>query len=257
MYSHKGVQMIELKKCTKCKQQKEVINFRKSKAGKNGLYPQCKDCVKQYESGKMKEYNKQYRLDNKDKMKEYKKEYRKNNSEYLRNKSKITRETKSYKESVKEFRAKNKDHIVEYNKQYYENNRVEILKNRKQRNQTDYAKSYRNQYKKERRQSDICYKLTGNIQGRIKQSLKRNLKSKNTIELIGCTIEELKLHIENQFKDGMTWENYGFYTWHIDHIRPCASFDLSDPEQQKICFNYKNMQPLWAHENLSKHAKYN
>lgn len=55
----------------------------------------------------------------------------------------------------------------------------------------------------------------------------------------------------------MTWENYGFYTWHIDHIRPCASFDLSDPEQQKICFNYKNMQPLWAHENLSKHAKYN
>ena len=60
----------------------------------------------------------------------------------------------------------------------------------------------------------------------------------------------VKKWIESQFVDGMSWDNHG--EWHIDHIRPCASFDLTDPEQQKECFNYKNLQPLWAKDNLSK-----
>ena len=71
---------------------------------------------------------------------------------------------------------------------------------------------------------------------------------------VGCTKEELKMHIELQFKDGMTWENYG--QWHIDHIRPCASFDLLDPEQARQCTHYTNLQPLWAKDNLSKGSKY-
>ena len=61
---------------------------------------------------------------------------------------------------------------------------------------------------------------------------------------------ELKAYLELQFTDGMTWENRG--NWHIDHIRPCASFDLTDPEQQKQCFHYTNLQPLWAADNLAK-----
>jgi hypothetical protein len=59
--------------------------------------------------------------------------------------------------------------------------------------------------------------------------------------------------MESLFLEGMSWDNYG--KWHIDHIRPCSSFDLSDTEQQKICFNYKNLQPLWAEDNLRKGAK--
>ena len=75
-------------------------------------------------------------------------------------------------------------------------------------------------------------------------------KTGRTKELLGCTIDELLLHLESQFTDGMSWDNR--HLWQIDHIRPCASFDLTDPEQQKECFHYTNLQPLWAKDNLSK-----
>ena len=78
-------------------------------------------------------------------------------------------------------------------------------------------------------------------------------KKDSTIELLGCSIDELKIHLQNQFKEGMTWQNHG--EWHIDHIIPCAAFDLSKKENCLKCFNYKNLQPLWAHENLSKSDK--
>jgi hypothetical protein len=80
-------------------------------------------------------------------------------------------------------------------------------------------------------------------------------KSKKTQELLGCCSTELKLYLEQKFKDGMSWENYGLYGWHVDHIIPCASFDLTDLEQQKKCFHYTNLQPLWAEENLEKGSK--
>jgi hypothetical protein len=71
--------------------------------------------------------------------------------------------------------------------------------------------------------------------------------------LIGCSVPQLRKHLEAQFTEGMTWDNHG--EWHIDHIKPCASFDLTDAEQQLECFNYTNLQPLWASDNLSKGAK--
>ena len=72
--------------------------------------------------------------------------------------------------------------------------------------------------------------------------------------LLGCEIDYLMYHLQERFKPGMSWDNYG--DWHIDHIKPCAKFNLSDPRQQLKCFNYKNLQPLWAEDNLSKGAKY-
>lgn len=74
-----------------------------------------------------------------------------------------------------------------------------------------------------------------------------------SLELIGCTRPELVAHLENQFKPGMSWANRNL--WHIDHIRPCASFDLTDPIQIKQCFHYTNLQPLWALENIIKGKK--
>lgn len=81
-------------------------------------------------------------------------------------------------------------------------------------------------------------------------------KVSKPFQLLGCDKEFLVRWIEGQFKPGMSWSNYGQYGWHIDHIRPCVSFDLTDLEQQKICFHYTNLQPLWWRENLSKHAKW-
>ena len=79
-------------------------------------------------------------------------------------------------------------------------------------------------------------------------------KSCKTMELTGCSLEDLTKHLESKFTEGMTWENYG--QWHIDHIRPCASFNLEDPEEQKKCFHWTNLQPLWAADNLKKSDKW-
>ena len=94
------------------------------------------------------------------------------------------------------------------------------------------------------------------IKNIIRQRLYNSFKQRNTKELIGCTIPEYKKYLEEQFKEGMTWDNHGT-VWYIDHIRPCASFDLRDPLQQQMCFNYKNTQPLEVKDNLSKGAKFN
>lgn len=90
----------------------------------------------------------------------------------------------------------------------------------------------------------------GNVLSRVKSS-----KAFGTIELTGCTVAELKEHIENQFTDEMTWENHCDY-WHLDHIIPCNAFDLSKPIEQLVCFNYKNLQPLKCEDNMSKGSKY-
>ena len=82
------------------------------------------------------------------------------------------------------------------------------------------------------------------------------IKSAKAITLIGCSFPELRQYLEKQFKEGMSWGNYGINGWHIDHLRPCASFDLSKPEEQQKCFHYTNLQPMWASENFSKSDKY-
>jgi hypothetical protein len=101
--------------------------------------------------------------------------------------------------------------------------------------------------------SDTNFRLVYLLRGRIRTAIKKGCKSAQTMELLGCSIEEVKSHLESQFTEGMTWDNHG--EWHIDHIIPCASFDLTDPEQQKKCFHYTNLQPLWASENISKGAR--
>ena len=79
-------------------------------------------------------------------------------------------------------------------------------------------------------------------------------KAMPTMKLIGCSIEQLCAHLEFLFQPGMSWDNFG--RWHVDHKRPCASFDLSTQEQQMECFHWSNLQPLWARDNLVKNDTY-
>jgi len=95
-------------------------------------------------------------------------------------------------------------------------------------------------------------RILRSLRGRLGSIVKKNgqTKSDTTMKLLGCSLDDFLEHTEKQFKPGMTWENYG--KWHIDHIIPCAQFDLSRPYHQRICFHYTNLQPLWAVENLIK-----
>ena len=99
--------------------------------------------------------------------------------------------------------------------------------------------------------------IAQNLRNRINLALNGINKANSTENLLGCSFDAFIKHLELQFKDGMSWDNRGKHGWHIDHIRPCASFDLSDPNQQSQCFHYTNMQPLWAVDNLSKGARWN
>ena len=128
---------------------------------------------------------------------------------------------------------------------YYDLNKEKLLK-------ISYQK------KKEKLKNDSVFKLKHLLSHRIRRAIydQRGLKSAKTLVLLGCSILEAREHIENQFKEGMNWENHGNHGWHIDHIKPCSSFDLTKAEEQNECFNYKNLQPLWAYENLKKGNKY-
>jgi len=123
---------------------------------------------------------------------------------------------------------------------------------------TPEGKAYQREHYRERYKNDSEYRVRMNLRSRVYIALKkgRGEKSVHTLDLLDCTITKFKLHLQSQFKPGMTWQNYGriegIDTWEVDHIRPCASFDLTDPQQQKECFHYTNLQPLWASENRCK-----
>lgn len=144
------------------------------------------------------------------------------------------------KKYSKLYRAKNRDRIKQSKHDYYINNKQK-------------CRNRMREYEKNRYHNDIFFRLKLNLRSRINLAIKNGYKSATTEELLGCSIEFLISFLESKFKEGMSWENREL--WHIDHILPCSSFDLSDPEQQKLCFHYTNLQPLWAEENLSKRDK--
>jgi hypothetical protein len=119
-----------------------------------------------------------------------------------------------------------------------------------------------NIWKKNERRRAVDEHLESAIRKRLKENIARRLrlflggqKSQATMDLVGCTIEDLKAHLESTWTDGMSWENYGVHGWHIDHKLPCASFDHENDEQVALCWNWTNLQALWADDNLKKGAR--
>ncbi len=106
--------------------------------------------------------------------------------------------------------------------------------------------------KRARVNQDSIFKVVCNLRSRCANAVRRGTKHSSLSEYLGCSIPELKTHLESKWQPGMSWDNYTYRGWHIDHIRPLASFDLADPGQFKVAFHYTNLQPLWALDNLQK-----
>lgn len=156
-------------------------------------------------------------------------------------------------EYLRRYYLKNKAHLKEQSMKRYYQHSEQIKKS--VREYGSLNKAHINLYHRERRKIDSNFRLIESLRGRVLAALGGKSKAARTLKLIGCTIPEWKQWLEFQFVPGMTWENYG-PVWHVDHIRPCASFDFTDPEQQKECFHFANTQPLFAIDNLRKGAKY-
>ena len=193
----------------------------------------CKNAKVYYEQNKEKIKNRvnKYREDNKEKIKEY-----------------ITINKEKIKNHMKEYREQNKEKIQAMNRKYCEEHKEQ--KKEYQRDNKEKVKEYnKKKYKEDRNHKLLCL-----LRSRMRHALHGKSKSAHSLELLGCTVEEWKKHIESTFQKGMTWLNYGTY-WHIDHIKQCVRFDLSDPVQQKECFNYKNTRALTAVDNLKRDRK--
>ena len=133
-------------------------------------------------------------------------------------------------------------------KTYYENKKNSIKEERKQYFQDN--KEYFRKYKANRRKLDIQYRLSDYLRSRLNKALKGNYKTGSAVRDLGCSIEDFKLYLESKFEQGMNWNNYGM--WHIDHIKPLVSFELSERKELLKAVHYTNLQPLWAIDNLKK-----
>ena len=190
----------------------------------------------------LKNYNKEWRVRNAEHIKNYNKKYKQENE-------------KAVKAQAKKFRLENKDKVKKLYSDWYYSNVEYNQKKRKKWNENNREKI--NEYRRNRYKTNINTKISFNIRGRLKEVLKHKgyKKSKPTFYYIGCTPQELKQHLESQFTEGMTWENYGLHGWHIDHIVPLSKFDLSKEENIKLASHYSNLQPLWAIDNMKKGNK--
>jgi len=123
-----------------------------------------------------------------------------------------------------------------YNKQYTRENRVRLSNNKNTKYKTD-----------------LTFRLKESLRSRLAKAVRRGSKSGSAIVNLGCSIDKLKSHLESKFLPKMSWKNYG--KWHIDHIKPLDSFDLTDPVELAKACHYTNLQPLWAKDNLVKSNK--
>jgi hypothetical protein len=119
----------------------------------------------------------------------------------------------------------------------------------------DKIQAYKTEYKRIRFGNDINYKLSILLRNRIYKALKRRTKNTPTLNLIGCSVDELRCHLERLFQPGMSWANWSRTGWHVDHVKPISSFDLSNPEELSKACHYTNLQPLWAKVNHRKSNK--
>jgi len=162
-------------------------------------------------------------------------------------------------EKRKDYIKQNSTHLNAYNREYYRKNRESENERSKKyfSNNRESVNKQRMKYHKARYARDINYRIMFLFRGRLRDVLKiqGSTKNKRSMDLLGCSVDFFKAYLESKFLEGMTWDNYGRGGWVMDHIIPCASFDLTIEENQKKCFHYTNIQPLWEIDNIRKGSK--
>lgn len=206
------------KRCGRCGVDKSLKSFNLCKTGRLGRHNHCRYC--------QRVYRKRY---------------------YERNATAARTYSRAYRKTEKAIRERRENYIKRRD--------VLLARNRKYRN-TPEARRKANIARRRLYVTDLSFRLTVNLRVRVRKALAGISKSASTLNLLGCTLEEFKAHLKRQFKPGMLWSNYGYRGWHVDHIIPCASFDLSDPDQQLACFHYSNMRPTWRFDNQSRGCKF-
>lgn len=243
-----SVTTIETKTDSIPKDWRDITNPKlRKKMRKKAYYEKNKDKLKikqkvwiKNNKDKIKIRQKNYNEVNKDKIKAYNKIYQDVNKEKLKLAHKVYREANKDKVKVqtKVWREANKDKVKVQTKNYREANKDKI------------NKWFVNKFK-----TNVQFKLSRILRNRLRSALKDNQKSGNAVRDLGCSIDEFKSYIESKFQSGMSWDNYGLYGWHLDHIKPLSSFDLTDRKQMLEACHYTNLQPLWAKDNLIKSDK--
>lgn len=206
---------ISQRQCESCKDIKILSSeFFIPRKKKDKVYfgYKCRLC----ENKDCKKYHQQNKEDRLSKMRNWKD----------RNKSHVKKYRDEHKNEAKQYRQDNKERYREY----FKNRQRELLKN-------------------------PIYRIHSNMSKSINEQLKRNKLNKNNkswIKYVDYSVEELKIHLENKFREGMSWDNYG--EWHIDHIKPKSLFNITDVNSNefKECWSLNNLQPLWAADNCAK-----
>jgi len=204
----------------------------------------------------MKEYYKKRYLIKKIEILAKSKKYRELHKEELKERDRkyYLTHKKQHKQNYKKYYKEHRQELLQYQKNYRANNPEKIKVTQKKYN--DRNREINNKKRQEKLKNNIQFKLSCYLRSKLRKLIKKEHKYNSALKLLGCSLKELKHHLESKFKLGMSWSNYGLYGWHIDHIIPCAKFDLSKKSEQHKCFHYTNLQPLWAKENLKKSDKY-
>lgn len=218
-----------MKICSKCKKEPAL-----KKKDSNLYYSYCSGCNK--------DLAKIWQQNNKDRFNKKVKEYRKKNAIKLNKKTKEHRKNNLDKvlETERKCRKKLRQKRIKYNREYRKKNAEAI-----------------SQYKKDKMKNDLQYRLAQTLRARLRTMLRKgnvkNVSAQEHIDFLGCTAKECIDYLAELFTDDMSWGNHG--DWHIDHIKPLSSFDLTIEGERKKACHYTNLQPLWAEENLVKGAK--
>lgn len=206
------------KVCKFCKEEKDLELFEKDKRAPDKHSCRCLDCAREIKRVSAAKHH--------DERLERQRKYREEHPE-------------EYRAMKHEEYLRNKEHHLEHNKQYYEANKEQYLE-----------KLY--EYRARRYRDDPAKRIPDYLRCRIRNAIQGLCYSPDTERILGCTREYLLSYFESLFTDGMSWDNYNLYGWGTDHIRPCKLFNLTDDIQKCICFNYRNLHPMWQSENLRK-----